>query len=47
MNHISGRRRPIKVAMLTLIAAAPLAAATIALPATANAAVDFNFHSPS
>jgi hypothetical protein len=47
MNHISGRRRPIKVAMLTLIAAVPLAAATIALPATANAAVDFNFHSPS
>jgi hypothetical protein len=46
MNHISGRRPGIRAAMLSLIAA-PLAAAAITLPATANATVNFNFHSPS
>lgn len=47
MNHIAGRIPPTRVAMLPLIAAVPLAAAAITFPATANAAVDFNFHSPS
>ncbi|HEX3283406.1 MAG TPA: DUF6636 domain-containing protein [Mycobacterium sp.] len=47
MNHISGPKRQARAMMLPLIAAAPLAAAAIALPATAHAATDFNFHSPS
>jgi hypothetical protein len=46
MTHNSGRRRRITAIKLALIATAPIAA-TIALPATANAAVDFSFHSPS
>jgi hypothetical protein len=47
MNKISSRRLAIRAAMLPLIAAAPLAAATIVHSATANAATDFSFHSPS
>jgi hypothetical protein len=47
MNHISSRGLSIKAAILPVIAAAPIAAASIALPATANAVVNFNFHSPS
>jgi hypothetical protein len=46
-NNISGRKVRTKAAVLSLIAAAPLAAAAIALPATANASTDFSFHSPS
>lgn len=44
----SSRRNPrARAAMLSLMSVAPLAAAIIAVPATANAATDFNFHSPS
>ena len=47
MNHISGRRLRARATMLPLLAATPLAAAAIALPASAHAATDFSFHSPS
>jgi hypothetical protein len=46
MNHTSRRLR-LRAAVLPVVAAAPLAAAAIAIPATANASTDFNFHSPS
>jgi hypothetical protein len=46
MHYISGRGLPIKAAILPLIAA-PIAAAAIAIPPTANAVVNFDFHSPS
>jgi hypothetical protein len=47
MNRTSCRSLKARAAVLSLIAAAPIAVAAIAVPATANAAVDFNFHSPS
>jgi hypothetical protein len=47
MNRISRRSLKTRAALLPLIAAAPLAAVAIALPATANATTDFSFHSPS